>query len=116
MHIYSNPIDRKERREGGFDKQKAKKWLPALISSDLPHCKLKKKKKEFKRHSMYTGPLGNVLIVIVIMAHHGLSIRSLLSSMPRTLHAVACFDPRKSSEVHPMLTLAVGQAVDGQKA
>ena len=27
-----------------------------------------KKKKELKRHSMYTGPLGNVLIIIVIMA------------------------------------------------
>ena len=44
---------------------------------------------------------------------HGLSIRSLLSSMPRTLHAGACFDPRKSSEVRPALTLAVGQVVDG---
>ena len=29
---------------------------------------IKKKKKELKRHSMYTGPLGNVLIIIVIMA------------------------------------------------
>ena len=68
MHIYSNPIDRKERREGGFDKQKAKERLPALISSDLPHCKLKNKKKRIEKTSMYTGPLGNVLIIIVIMA------------------------------------------------
>lgn len=56
---------------------------------------------------MYTVPLGNVLIIIVIMApwiEHQVSPEL----HAKDLHAGACFDPRKSSEVRPALTLAVG--------